>query len=49
MDFHFHEPVNFDKANPYPDDTVTGLDLKRCRLKLNEKCFHSSEFQMRKV
>lgn len=42
MDFHFHEPWHLEKGKR--DDSINGLDIKRCKFKLNENCFMSTEF-----
>ena len=42
MDFHFHEPWHLEKGKR--DDSINGLDMKRCKFKINEKCFMSTEF-----
>lgn len=47
MDFHFHEPWNLEKGPR--DDSVNGLDIKKCKLKLIENCFMSPEFDIKKV
>lgn len=47
MNFHFHEPWNLEKGPR--DDSINGIAIKKCKLKLMENCFMSSEFDIKKV
>ena len=47
MDFHFHEPWNLEKGKR--DDSINGIAIKKCKLKLVENCFMSPEFNIQKV